>query len=93
MKKQIKHFNLVVILLLLNISLVCADAPPAKSFKTFSKKEIRYQKRLERRQLRKLRRQERKLKQTKRFLKSRVGKWLIKRALLRGRYNRKSDRR
>ena len=81
MKKQIKHLSLWVILLLFNVSLVYADAPPAKPLKTLSKKEIRLQKRLKRREARKLRKRARKIKRVKRFLNSRLGKWMIKKAL------------
>lgn len=82
-------------ILLLQVSLAYADAPPHKPLKALSKKEIRIQKRLERREARKIKRRKRKIKRAKRFLNSRIGKWLLKRQLLRAekQHKRKSDRR
>ena len=80
MKSQIKHF-IWGIILLLQFSLAYADAPPNKPLKALSKKEIRIQKRLERREARKIKRQKRKIKRAKRFLNSRLGKWLMKKAI------------
>ena len=72
-------FWLLIILCLFTSLSAYADAPNPTTPPT--PKELRLQKRLKKRSARKLRRQQRKLKRVNRFLKSRLGKWLLKRAL------------
>jgi small-conductance mechanosensitive channel len=78
--KHQKPLWLIIILSFFMSLSVYADAPNQTRQK-LTQKELRAQRRLEKRQARKLRRRQRKIKRVERFLKSRLGKWLLKRAL------------
>lgn len=77
-KLQKPLWLLIILCLLTNLS-IYADAPNPTTQPT--QRELRLQKRLEKRRARKRRRQQRKLKRVNRVLKSRLGKWLLKRAV------------